>query len=155
MFFDADRDGWLDLYIGNYTDWSPEKDIYCAFEGEKVYCTPVNYEGIWGRYYHNNGDGTFIDKTKEAGFRDGIEAVRDKTLGVAMLDYNNDGWPDLFAANDTERDLLYENNGDGTFTERGIMSGVAYSEHGKSRAGMGIDVGVVDSSGQVSLFVGN
>ncbi len=155
LFFDADRDGHLDLYVGNYVDWSPEKDVYCAFEGQKVYCTPVNYTGIRGRYYHNEGDGTFTDRTREAGFADGIDAARDKTLGVAELDYNRDGWPDLFLGNDTERDLLYENDGDGTFTERGIMSGVAYNEHGRARAGMGVDAGVVDSTGAVSLFVGN
>ena len=155
LFFDANRDGWLDLYVANYVDWSPEKDLYCAFEGKKVYCTPEEYDGIPGRYYQSNGDGTFTDRTKEAGFLDGIEPIRDKALGVAELDFNFDRWPDLVVANDTERDLLYENNGDGTFTERGVASGVAFSQHGKPRAGMGIDVGVVDSTGQPSIFVGN
>ena len=155
LFFDADRDGFLDLYVATYVDWSPEKDLYCGFEGEKVYCTPELYEGIWGRYYHNAGDGTFIERTEEAGFRSGIEAARDKSLGVAELDANADGWPDLVIANDTERDLLFINQGDGTFVEEGIRSGVAYDQHGKPRAGMGVDVGVVDSTGAPTIFVGN
>ncbi len=155
LFFDADRDGFLDLYVATYVDWSPEKDLYCGFEGEKVYCTPELYEGIWGRYYHNTGDGRFSDQTAEAGFRTGIDAKRDKSLGVAELDANADGWPDLAIANDTERDLLFINNGDGTFTEDGLRSGIAYDQHGKPRAGMGIDVGVVDSTGAPTIFVGN
>lgn len=155
LFFDANADGWLDLYVGNYVDWSPDKDLYCAYEGEKVYCTPEEYAGYPSRFYQNNGDGTFTERTQEAGFATGIETERDKTLGVAELDFNKDGWPDLVVANDTERDQLYQNNGDGTFTERGILSGIAYDKHGKARAGMGVDVGVVDSTGQVSIFVGN
>ena len=155
LFFDADRDGWLDLYVGTYVDWSPEKDIYCGFNGEKVYCTPELYDGIWGRYYRNNGDGTFQEHTEQAGFTSGIEAHRDKTLGVATFDANGDAWPDLVIANDTERDMLFLNDGDGTFTEFGIRSGVAYDQHGKPRAGMGIDVGVVDGSGEPTIFVGN
>ncbi|GAB5521752.1 MAG: CRTAC1 family protein [Rhodothermales bacterium] len=155
LFFDADRDGWLDLWVGNYVEWSPETDLYCAFQGEKAYCTPEEYEGEASRFYHNNGDGTFSDWTDRAGFSAGIDAALDKTLGVAELDFDNDGWPDLIVANDTERDQLYHNNGDGTFTERGVRGGMAVSQHGKPRAGMGIDAGVVDQTGEVSLFVGN
>lgn len=155
LFFDAGRDGHLDLYVGTYVDWSPEKDIYCGFNGEKVYCTPELYNGIWGRYYQNNGDGTFQERTEQAGFTSGIEAHRDKTLGVATFDANGDAWPDLIIANDTERDLLFLNDGNGAFTESGIRSGIAYDQHGKPRAGMGIDVGVVDGSGEPTIFVGN
>lgn len=151
MFFDADRDGHLDLYVGNYVDWSPDNDIYCGYGGEKVYCTPQEYEGIASRYYHNNGDGTFTDQTDEAGFL----PIPGKVFGVVELDYNKDGWSDLFVAEDTERDLLYENRGDGTFVERGVQAGVAFDHHGKPRAGMGADAAVVDSTGEVSLFVGN
>ena len=151
MFFDADRDGYVDLYVGNYIDWSPAKDIYCPHKGVKVYCTPQQYDGIPSRFYINNGDGTFTDRTAEAGFL----SIPGKVYGVVELDYNNDGWSDLYIAEDTERNLLYENNGDGTFTERGVASGVAYDQHGRARAGMGADAGVVDGGTQVSLFIGN
>ena len=152
IFFDADRDGHVDLYVGNYVEWSPESDIFCSLDGEtKGYCTPENYPGIPSRYYHNDGDGTFTDRTEEAGFL----PAPGKTLGVTELDFNRDGWPDLMVANDTERDLLYENNSDGTFDEIGALSGVAYDENGKARAGMGIDAGVVDETGHVTVFVGN
>lgn len=152
IFFDADRDGDVDLYSGNYVRWSPETDIFCSLGGGiKDYCTPETYEGIPSRFYRNRGDGTFDDATQEVGFL----PAPGKTLGVTELDYNQDGWPDLAVANDTQRDLLYENNGDGTFTERGTIAGTAYDENGQARAGMGIDAGVVDSTGAVTLFVGN
>ncbi|MXZ18445.1 MAG: CRTAC1 family protein [Rhodothermaceae bacterium] len=155
MFFDANRDGFLDLYVGTYVHWTPEDDIYCSFGGNKVYCTPELYEGIASRYYQNNRDGTFTDLTEQAGFLSGVNAGRDKTLGVAELDANQDGWPDVFVANDTERDMLFMNQGDGAFVETGVPSGVAYDQHGKPRAGMGVDIGVVDDSGEPSIFVGN
>lgn len=152
IFFDAERDGYLDLYVGNFVDWSPEKDFPCLLDKKnKGYCTPEVYEGVPGRFYHNNGDGTFEDRTEEAGFL----PAPGKTLGVAELDFNRDGWSDLVIANDTQRDLLYENNGDGTFSERGMLSGIAFDEHGFARAGMGVDAGMVDNSGEVSIFVGN
>ena len=155
MFFDADLDGHLDLYVGTYVDWSPEKDIYCGFEGEKVYCTPEIYTGIAGRYYRNQGDGTFNEETLAAGFLSGVDAARDKTLGLAELDANRDGWPDVFIANDTERDMLFINQHTGKFVEQGIRSGIAYDQHGKPRAGMGVDAGAIDASGEPSIFVGN
>lgn len=152
LFWDADRDGWLDLYVGNYVDWSAEDDIWCTMDGEtKSYCTPELYPSLPGRFYHNNGDGTFSDWTAQAGF----SGSPGKTLAVADLDYNEDGWPDLVVANDTQRDLLYENQGDGTFVEKGIYSGIAFDENGRARAGMGLDVGDVENEGDVSIFVGN
>ena len=152
LFFDADLDGDLDLYAANYVDWSPETDKFCPPGGAvKLYCIPANYDGIPSRFYRNDGDGTFSDRTEEVGF---VPALG-KSLGIVELDYNDDGWPDLAVANDGEGDLLYENNGDGTFTEKGMISGFAFSEHGEARAGMGIDAGVVDSSGQLVIFVGN
>lgn len=156
LFFDADRDGHLDLFIGNYVNWSPETDKWCP-EGSpvKMYCIPADYEGIASRYYHNEGDGTFTDRTEEAGFITGRGVVREKALGAVEIDFNADGWSDLYVATDGEGNLLYENNRDGTFTERGVLSGVAFSQHGEARAGMGVDAGVVDSSGLISLFVGN
>ncbi|MBD3275808.1 MAG: CRTAC1 family protein [Candidatus Marinimicrobia bacterium] len=152
MFVDADRDGHLDLYAGNYVNWTPENDIFCSLDGTtKAYCTPALYDGVAGRFFHNNGDGTFTDITEDAGFL----PSPGKTLGVAETDFNRDGWSDIVVANDTERNLLYVNDGDGTFTERGMLAGVAFDEIGKARAGMGIDIGVVDSTGEVSVFVGN
>ncbi|QXD16363.1 CRTAC1 family protein [Rhodocaloribacter litoris] len=152
LFFDADRDGHLDLYVAGYVKWSPETDLFCSQDGEnKGYCTPELYEGVPGRFYHNRGDGTFEDRTAAAGF----DTATGKTLGVIDLDFNRDGWPDLAFANDTDPDQLYRNNGDGTFTETGVASGIAFDEQGRARAGMGIDAGVVDPSGEETLFVGN
>ncbi len=152
LFFDADRDGWLDLFVGNYVDWSPADDLFCSTDGsQKDYCTPELYEGSPGNFYHNNGDGTFTERTREAGFSTTVG----KSLGVTDLDFNADGWPDLAVANDTEPDLLYQNNGDGTFSEIGLVSGFAFDERGRARAGMGIDAGITDGTGQTSIFVGN
>lgn len=152
IFFDADRDGALDLYVGSYVLWSPETDLVCTIKGSiRSYCTPEHYTGIPSRFYRNNGDGTFTDRTEEAGFGQ----APGKMLGVSEFDFNHDGWPDLVVASDTKQDLLYVNNGDGTFTETGAVSGVAYDENGSARAGMGIDTGVVDTTGEESMFVGN
>ena len=168
LFFDADRDGDLDLYVANYVDWSPDTDIFCSIQGvvildtrgakdlektygRKVYCPPGEFSGLTNRFYQNKGDGTFTDGTETAGF---ITAPM-KSLGVAAFDYNRDVWPDVVVTNDGEPDLLYKNNGDGTFTETGKASGIAFGETGNARAGMGVDVGVVDESGQESIFIGN
>lgn len=152
LFFDADRDGHLDLYVGNYVVWTPETDLFCTLDGEtKDYCTPQAYEGLPGRFYRNNGDGTFTDRTQDAGFH----SATGKALGAIELDFNRDGHPDVMVANDTDPNQLFVNNGDGTFTERARISGVAVDESGKTRAGMGIDAGVVDSTGEVSIFVGH
>ena len=151
LFFDADRDGWLDLYVGGYVTWTPETDMFCSPDGiTKSYCTPQLYAGVTGRFYHNEGDGTFIERTVELGLHG-----TGKTLGAIALDVNQDGWPDLALANDTDPDQLYLNQGDGTFQEAGLVSGMALDERGRARAGMGIEAGIVDSSGYTSLFVGN
>jgi hypothetical protein len=152
MFFDANGDGWLDLYVANYVNWTPETDIFCPPGGTvKLYCIPSAYTGIQSRLFFNDGDGTFTDVTDRAG----ISPALGKSLGVAEWDYNDDGWSDLFVVNDGEGDLLYRNEKNGTFTEIGVRSGFAFSEHGEARAGMGVDVGVVDSSGLPTAFVGN
>ena len=151
LFFDADRDGFLDLFVGQYVEWSPETDLWCMSRGKKSYCTPEVYEGSGPRFYRNDRDGTFSDRTLEAGFL----PAGGKTLGVAEMDFNDDGWSDLVVANDTEPDQLYRNNRDGTFAEIGVRSGIAYDERGVARAGMGIDAGVVDQSGHATVFVGN
>ena len=158
-FFDADLDGWLDLFVGNYVDWSPEKDLVCLYEGEKVFCTPEEYDGIQSRFYRNNGDAgsspaqapTFTDRTAEAGFL----GAPGKTFGVVDFDFNRDGAPDLVLANDTQPDQLYVNDGTGRFSDIGTASGIAYDENGVARAGMGIDIGVVDETGEPTVFVGN
>ena len=150
LFLDSDLDGFLDLYVGNYVHWTPEEDIYCTRVGEqKSYCTPELYEGITSRFYRNRGDGTFEERS------DDFAGLPGKTLAATSMDYNRDGWPDLIVANDTQRDLLFENQGDGTFIEKGIASGIAFDENGRARAGMGIDVGVVDQTGEETVFIGH
>jgi len=152
MFVDVNNDGLLDLYAGNYVDWTPETDKWCP-EGSptKFYCIPADYEGIPSRFYLNKGNLVFEDVTDKAGFTPNLG----KSLGVAELDYNQDGFSDMVVVNDGEGDLLYENQKDGTFKERGVVAGIAFSEHGEARAGMGVDVAVVDSSDAPTIFVGN
>jgi hypothetical protein len=152
VWFDYDNDGRLDLFVSHYVDWSPATDQYCTLDGKnKSYCTPELYKGESGTLYHNNGNGTFTDVTKKAGLYD----PSSKSLGVALLDYDNDGWLDLFVANDTQPNKLYRNNHNGTFTEQAFASGVAFSDAGKARAGMGADAADYDLSGHQSLVVGN
>ena len=134
IWFDYDNDGKLDLFVLHYVTWSREKDLYCSLDGKnKSYCTPDAYKGESATLYHNMGNGVFEDVTRRAGLYD----PSSKSLGVAMLDYDNDGWMDLFVSNDTQRNKLYHNNHDGTFTESGELVGVAYGESGGTRAGMG------------------
>jgi enediyne biosynthesis protein E4 len=149
---DYDKDGKLDLVVGNYVQWSIEGDLYCTLDGKsKSYCTPESYKGTAVRLWHNRGDGTFEDVTKKAGLGDPTS----KTLGVAILDYDNDGWPDLLFSNDTQPNKLYRNNGNGTFTEKAVLAGVAFSEDGVARAGMGVDAADYDRSGAPSLLITN
>jgi len=149
---DYDRDGKLDLVVGNYVQWSIEGDLYCTLDGKsKSYCTPESYKGIAVRLWHNRGDGTFEDATKKAGLGDPTS----KTLGIAVLDYDNDGWPDLLFSNDTQPNKLYRNNGNGTFAEKAVLAGVAFSEDGVARAGMGVDAADYDRSGAPSLLITN
>ncbi|MBI3940082.1 MAG: CRTAC1 family protein [Acidobacteria bacterium] len=151
-WFDYDKDGWLDLYVANYVVWSREKDIFCTLDGtNKSYCTPESYPGVSSRLYRNERNGTFSDVTRKAGLYDAAS----KGLGVCVLDFNRDGWPDLFVANDTQPNKLYQNNGNGAFTEKGIAAGVAFSEDGVARGAMGVDAGDYDGSGNFSLVIGN
>jgi len=152
VWFDYDKDGKLDLFVCNYVDWSIDKDLYCTLDGKnKSYCTPESYKGQSSTLYHNRGDGTFENVTERAGLKDPTS----KSLGVAILDYDNDGWPDLFVANDTQPNKLYRNNGNGTFTDNAMTAGVAFSEAGVARAGMGADAADYDGSGRQSLIIGN
>jgi enediyne biosynthesis protein E4 len=149
---DYDKDGDLDLVVGNYVQWTQETDLYCTLDGKsKSYCTPESYKGTPVRLWHNRGDGTFQDVTQKAG----LGEPTSKTLGVAVLDYDNDGWPDLLFSNDTQPNKLYRNNGNGTFTEKAVVAGVAFSEDGVARAGMGVDAGDYDHSGHPSLLITN
>jgi hypothetical protein len=149
---DYDRDGHLDLVDANYVQWSPETDIYCALDGKtKSYCTPEPYKGSSVRLWHNRGDGTFEDATQKAGLYDPTS----KSLGVTVLDANQDSWPDILVSNDTQPNKLYINNGNGTFSEKGVQSGIAYSEDGIARAGMGVDAGDYDRSGYPSVLITN
>ncbi|HTZ48831.1 MAG TPA: CRTAC1 family protein [Verrucomicrobiae bacterium] len=149
---DYDKDGKLDLVVANYVQWSIEGDLYCTLDGKsKSYCTPESYKGTAVRLWHNRGDGTFEDVTKKAG----LGEPTSKTLGIAVMDYDNDGWPDLLLSNDTQPNKLYRNNGNGTFTEKAVLAGVAFSEDGVARAGMGVDAGDYDRSGVFSLLITN
>jgi enediyne biosynthesis protein E4 len=149
---DYDKDGRLDLVVANYVQWSIEGDLYCTLDGKsKSYCTPESYKGTAVRLWHNKGDGTFEDVTKRAGLGDPTS----KTLGIAVLDYDNDGWPDLLFSNDTQPNKLYRNNGNGTFTEKAVVAGIAFSEDGVARAGMGVDVSDYDHSGVPSILITN
>ncbi|MGA9885116.1 MAG: CRTAC1 family protein [Candidatus Acidiferrales bacterium] len=149
---DYDRDGYLDLVVANYVEWSPQTDIYCTIDGKtKSYCTPVAYKGASLRLWHNNGNGTFTDVTKKAGLYDPTA----KSLGISILDANRDGWPDIFVSNDTEPNKLYINNRNGSFRNTGVVSGVGFSENGEARAGMGTDSADYDRSGYPSILISN
>jgi len=151
-WFDYDNDGRLDLFVGNYVEWSPQTDQSCTLDGKnKSYCTPQTYKGQSPTLYHNRGNGSFENVTARAG----LDKSPGKTLGVALLDYDDDGWMDLFVANDTEPNQLYRNNHNGTFTDNAVIAGVAFSEAGTARAGMGVDAADYDGSGRPSVVIGN
>jgi enediyne biosynthesis protein E4 len=149
---DYDKDGKLDLLVGNYVQWSPETDLHCTLDGvHKSYCTPESYKGASARLWHNLGSGRFEDVTKQAGVLDPTA----KTLGLTILDYNSDGWPDILLANDTQPNKLYRNLGNGSFREEGVAAGIAFSEDGIARAGMGVDAADYDGSGKPSIIISN
>ena len=152
VWFDYDNDGKLDLFVTHYVDWSIATDQFCSLDGtHKSYCTPEAYKGQSATLYHNKGNGTFEDVTKKAGLYDPTS----KSLGIALLDYDNDGWLDLFVTNDTQPNKLYHNNHNGTFTDTAFSAGVAFSDAGKARAGMGTDAADYDGSGRQGLVIGN
>jgi hypothetical protein len=157
---DFDRDGRLDLYVARYIDFDPATaplpgakitGVNCMYRGFPVMCGPRGLKGVRDILYHNNGDGTFTDVTERAG----IDKPAYRGLGVVWGDYDNDGRPDIFVANDAQPNLVYHNRGDGTFEEVGLLSGVAVDEDGRERAGMGIDVADYDNDGWLDAAIGN
>ena len=152
IWFDFDRDGLLDLFVCNYVKWSPEHDVFCSLDGKnKSYCTPEAYRGETCWLFRNRGDGSFEDVTASSGVFDSSS----KSLGVAMLDYDQDGWPDLLVANDTQPNKLYRNQRNGTFKDVAVEAGIAFSAEGKARAGMGVDVADFDNSGTPGVAITN
>lgn len=152
LWFDYDRDGLLDLFVCNYVRWTPETDLYCSLDGkQKSYCTPEAYPGTTSWLFRNAGKGRMEDVTAKSGLFDSTS----KSLGVTVLDYDTDAWPDLFVSNDTQPNKLYHNNRDGTFNEVGSQAGVAFSEDGRARAGMGVDSADFDNSGFPGVVVTN
>jgi hypothetical protein len=150
-FFDYDNDGKLDLFVTRYINWTFKTNRYCGEKrpGFRAYCHPDNYDGLTNILYHNNGDGTFTDVSEKAG----IANPHGKGLGVAFADYDGDGFTDVFVANDSVQCFLYHNNGNGTFTETGLLAGVGYNEDGKTFAGMGIDFSDYDNDGRPDIVV--
>ncbi|HUK49041.1 MAG TPA: CRTAC1 family protein, partial [Terriglobales bacterium] len=152
VWLDYDNDGKLDLFVEHYVKWSLATDQYCSLTGKaKSYCTPEAYKGESSELFHNEGNGVFKNVTRRAG----LEDATGKALGVALLDYDNDGWIDLMVTNDTQPNKLYRNNRNGTFTDDGLAAGVAFSEAGTARAGMGTDAADYDGSGRQSVVIGN
>ena len=152
LWFDFDRDGLLDLFVCNYVKWSPEHDVFCSLDGKrKSYCTPEAYRGETCWLFHNRGNGTFEDVTATSGIFDSSS----KSLGVAMLDYDHDGWVDLLVTNDTQPNKLYRNQRNGTFKDVAVDAGIAFSAEGRARAGMGVDVADFENTGSSGVAITN
>ena len=151
-WLDYDRDGKADLFVANYVQWTQNGDLRCSLDGSgKSYCTPESYKGNSSKLFRNLGGGRFEDVTQKAGLGDATS----KSLGITVLDYNSDGWPDLFVSNDTQPNKLYRNNHNGTFTDEAVAAGVAFGEDGVARGAMGTDAADYDRSGRPHLLVGN
>jgi len=149
---DYDRDGRLDLFVANYLDFTPKGNKSCYLStGERDYCTPKMYQPVPARLFRNRGDGTFEDVTERAG----IGAVVGPGLGVVCADFNGDGWPDIYVANDGAAAHLWVNQRNGTFKERGLLSGTAYNVEGASQAGMGVTSADFDNDGDEDIFKTN
>ena len=150
-FFDFDNDGKLDLFVARYLEWNFDEDRYCGERkpGGRAYCHPDNFHGITNVLYHNNGDGTFTDVSEKAG----IANPNGKSLGVAFADFDGDGWTDVYVANDSVQCFLYHNNGNGTFSDISLTSGVGFNEDGNTFAGMGVDFSDYDNDGRPDIVV--
>ncbi len=149
-FGDFNLDGYLDLYVANYLDYQLETAHACFLEGIHIYCGPHEYPGARDTLYRNNGNGTFTDVTARVGLHNA-----GKGLGTLFTDYNSDGYPDIFVANDAVPDFLYRNNGNGTFTDVAVTAGVAYNSEGRATASMGIAAADYDNDELPDLFVTN
>lgn len=151
-WLDYDKDGKIDLFVANYVQWTMKGDLWCSLDGAtKSYCTPESYKGTSSKLYRNLGAGRFEDVTAKAGVNDPTS----KSLGIAVIDYNSDAWPDIFVANDTQPNKLYRNKGNGTFAEEAVAAGIAFGEDGVARGAMGVDFGDYDRSGRAHLLIGN
>ena len=150
-WFDFDKDGWLDLVVTNYIQWTPENNQWCGERkpGYRAYCNPNNYKGQKTRLFHNNHDGTFTDVSDKSG----VGLLESKGMGVVLADFRNDGWQDIAIANDTWPNFLFLNNHDGTFADSSLISGLAASEDGRYEAGMGIDAADVDGDGFLDVYI--
>ena len=150
-FVDYDRDGHLDLIVSRYVEWDFSSDIYCGEHkpGYRAYCHPDQFNAITHLVFHNNGDGTFTDVSKKCG----IATSPGKGLGIAVSDFDGDGWPDIFIANDSVAEQLFRNKHDGRFEEVALVAGLAYDQNGHVFAGMGADFGDYENSGWPSVFV--
>jgi hypothetical protein len=150
-WFDFDKDGWLDLVVTNYLDWSPKNNLWCGERapGYRSYCNPGNYKGQKTKLYHNNHDGTFTDVSDKSA----VGLPESKGMSLVLADLNNDGWPDIAIANDTWPNFFFENKHDGTFSDVSLVSGLAASEDGGYEAGMGIDAADVDGDGLLDIYI--
>ncbi len=148
---DYDNDGWLDLFVCNYLKWDVAHDKKCGPPNRRTYCSPEVYEADANCLYHNNRDGTFSDVTKAMG----VEGADGKSLGVTLLDYDGDGWMDIFVANDGTPNFLFHNEQGKRFSNVALEAGVAFPESGTPKAGMGTDAADFDHSGRPSLIIGN
>ncbi len=147
-FVDYDKDGWLDLFVSNYCVWDPKTEPICGPANAPDYCHPQHYRGLPDSLYHNNRDGTFTDVSRPSGIRAHIG----KGMGIGPADFDDDGWVDLFVANDTEPAFLFHNEKDGTFREIGFEAGVAYTYSGSAVSGMGVDAKDIDNDSLPDVF---
>ena len=151
-WFDYDRDGRLDLFVARYLDWDFERgSILCGDTrpDSRAYCHPDNFKGAGNILYHQKADGSFEDVSNSAGVAD----PSGKALGVAFADFDNDGWTDVFVANDSVRQSLYRNNGNGKFSDIAVTAGAGFNENGKTFAGMGVDAGDFNNDGWIDVFI--